>query len=338
MAITRDVYSLTLEWIAKQVRDGLYKSTPFLDNATKSGAIEHKGGRSILRPIMLAEHSVINAHPTGWEPSSLVFKDVVENAAFDWADFSSNIGVNTKEMTDNDGPEQVVSILEPRTRAVLTKVQRDLNKQLIQGNVAPFSGILNTLNGSATHGEATGFLEALAPAAQVNTVGGLDKAAYGVNGLLNQYQTAAGAFSTNGHGLLQQLLNDTKEFNEMGTSPNLALFSSSGFANYRRAFFPRERYVSADMLDSGRLSLAFGNGIAEQDSDMPTGAANSEYSAYILNFDSVKMVIHPEQDLKTSDFIPVPGSTVKTAMVYWKGQLVFDNLSGCGVLVGGDTW
>jgi hypothetical protein len=93
--------------------------------------------------------------------------------------------------------------------------------------------------------------------------------------------------------------------------------------------------MSADKLDGGRLQLAFAGAVVEQDNEMPTnGGAGNQFSAYMLNFEGIKMVIHSDADFALSPMEHVSGTTARSANLYFKGQLIADHLRGSGVLFG----
>lgn len=336
MAISNELLSSTLYSILDEERDALYQGTPFMDWASKLGGIHSEsGGTKIVVPVGLEEHSTLTPHVTGYEPMTMAFNDVMQPAEYEWADFSAPIGISKKEESENAGEAAQVKIIEVRLRNVMSMAKRNINAQILAGAGL---GTLGTLNG---HTLTTGFIENGAPAAatQTNTVGGIKKDTVDAVGWYNQYQTAAAAFGTDGIRLMQQLLNTCNARAQKGQI-KLTIMSEAGYANYRRALFTNERYIDEKTLDGGRLGIAFGGGIVEQDLAMPIngGVGVDEYTAYLLNFDSIKLAVHKDCDFSVTPFMDVAGTTVRSATLYWKGQLMAEHLGSVGVLVDGDTW
>ena len=120
------------------------------------------------------------------------------------------------------------------------------------------------------------------------------------------------------------------------------LLSEAAMANYRRALFQQERYINEKTLDGGRMQLAFGGAVVEQDLELgftynaSTGAA--PLSGYFLNFDGVKLCMHKDADFAVSPFEHISGTTARAAQLYVKMQLIADHLGSCGVLFDGDTY
>ena len=340
MPISNELLSSTLFSIRDGEVDELFQRVPFLDFAKRLGGIEYEdGGIKIQRPLAVSNHSTITQLATGYEPVSLAVQDVMQPALYEWSDFVAPIVITKKEELENSGEKAVVKIVEARMRNVMGLLRREINRQLVAGDSAVLTS-LGTLNGVAT---ATGFLEQGAPTAagQTNVVGGLARSLVpDGNGLFNRIFNAGAAFGTNGIRGMHQIAAETSARAPMG-DVKLVLASEAGYANYRRAMFTQERFIDEKQLNAGFMSLAFGNAAVVQDVFMPDVAingANLEATMYFINFDGIKMVMHSDGDLAVSPFEYIPGTTARSAQIYWKGQLIADNLASCALLFNGDTF
>jgi len=338
MAISNELLSSTLFSIRDGEVDELFQRVPFLDFAKRLGGIEYEdGGIKIQRPLAVSNHSTITQLSTGYEPVSLAVQDVMQPALYEWSDFVAPIVVTKKEELENAGEKAIVKIVEARMRNVMGLLRREINKQLVAGDSAVLTS-LGTLNGVAT---VTGFLEQGAPTAagQTNTVGGLARSLVpDGNGLFNRIFNANNLFGTDGIRGMQQIAAETSARAPMGEI-KLILTSEAGYANYRRALFLQERYIDEKQLNAGYMSLAFGNAAVVQDVFMPTNATtglNLQATMYFINFDGIKLVMHSDGDLAVSPFEYIPGTTARSAQIYWKGQLIADNLASCALLFNGE--
>jgi len=338
MAISNELLSSTLFSIRDGEVDELFQRVPFLDFAKRLGGIEYEdGGIKIQRPLAVSNHSTITQLATGYEPVSLAVQDVMQPALYEWSDFVAPIVVTKKEELENAGEKAIVKIVEARMRNVMGLLRREINKQLVAGDSAVLTS-LGTLNGVAT---VTGFLEQGAPTAagQTNTVGGLARSLVpDGNGLFNRIFNANNLFGTDGIRGMQQIAAETSARAPMGEI-KLILTSEAGYANYRRALFLQERYIDEKQLNAGYMSLAFGNAAVVQDVFMPTNATtglNLQATMYFINFDGIKLVMHSDGDLAVSPFEYIPGTTARSAQIYWKGQLIADNLASCALLFNGE--
>ena len=340
MAISNELLSSTLFSIRDGEVDELFQRVPFLDFAKRLGGIEYEdGGIKIQRPLAVSNHSTITQLATGYEPVSLAVQDVMQPALYEWSDFVAPIVVTKKEELENAGEKAIVKIVEARMRNVMGLLRREINKQLVAGNSAVLTS-LGTLNGVAT---ATGFLEEGAPTAagQTNTVGGLARSLVpDGNGLFNRIFDAGAAFGTDGIRGMHQLAAETAARAPM-CEIKLILTSEAGYANYRRSMFEKERYIDEKQLNAGYMSLAFGNAAVVQDVFMPDATVNGAGNAatmYFINFDGIKLVMHSDGDLAVSPFEYIPGTTARSAQIYWKGQLIADNLASCALLFNGEAF
>jgi hypothetical protein len=337
MAISNDLLSSTLFSIRDGEVDELFQKVAFLDNCKKFGGVEYEdGGIKIQRPLSIAEHSSITNLPTGYEGVNLAVKDVLQPAIYNWSDFTAPIVITKKEELENKGEKAIVKIVEARMRSVMGMLRRELNKQIIAGNSTVLTDI-NTLNGAITGG----FLEAESKANQNNTVGGVTKSG-SINGWSNQIFDCAGSFSTDGIRGMQNISIAAGAVAPMGQI-DAVLMSQNGMSNYRRALFAQERFVNEKMLDGGRMQLAFGGAVVEQELELGFSYASADYgtaplTAYLLNFKGVKMVFHKDADFAVSNFEHVSGTTARAAQLYVKCQLIADHLGSCGVLFDADTY
>ena len=330
MAISNDLLSSTLYAIRDAEVDQLYRKTAFLDLVKSAGGIEYEdGGIKLQRPLSVVDHSTITQLATGYEPVSLAVSDVLKPAIYEWQDFVAPVLITKKEELENQGEKAIVKIVEARMKNVMGMFRRELNKQILAGTSTIMSN-MSSLNGFTL---TTGFLEegAAAPATQTNTVGGLSKATLNVPGWFNSVR--AGAVATI-NADLTALYQECNQFSPFG-DVRAIIMNPAAFAAYKAALFTNERFMSSDKLDGGRLQLAFAGAVVEQDNEMPdnTGGA-AKYSAYLLNFEGIKMCFHSDGDFAVSPFEFIAGTTARSAQVYLKAQLIADHLRGSGVLTG----
>ena len=329
MAISNDLLSSTLYSIRDSEVDQLFRKTAFLDLVKAGGGIEYEnGGIKIQRPLSVVDHSTITQLATGYEPVSLAVSDVLKPAVYDWSDFVAPIVITTKEELENSGEKAIVKILEARMKNVMSMLRRELNKQILAGTSTVLSN-MSSLNGFTL---TTGFLEEGAPDAanQTNIVGGLQKSVLNVPGWFNSSVATTGDIVAD----LTSLYQDCNQFSPFG-DVNAIIVNPATFAAYKSALFTNERFMSGDKLDAGRLQLAFHAAVMEQDNEMPeNGGGLNTYSAYMLNFEGIKMCIHSDADFALSPMEHISGTTARAAQLYFKGQLIADHLRGSGVLTG----
>jgi len=332
MAISNDLLSSTLYAIRDAEVDQLYRKTAFLDLVKSAGGIEYEdGGIKLQRPLSVVDHSTITQLATGYEPVSLAVSDVLKPAIYEWQDFVAPVVITKKEELENQGEKAIVKIVEARMKNVMAMFRRELNKQILAGT-STVMGNMSSLNGFTL---TTGFFEegAATAAGQTNTVGGLAKNTLNVPGWFNSVVALTGTVAALNNDMTE-LYQECNQFSPFG-DVNAIIVNANLFASYKSSLFERERYMSSDKLDGGRLQLAFAGAVVEQDNEMPTngGGANT-YAGYMLNFQGIKMCFHSDGDFAVSPFEFISGTTARSAQVYLKAQLIADHLRGSGVLTG----
>jgi hypothetical protein len=332
MAISNDLLSSTLFAIRDAEVDQLYRKTAFLDLVKSAGGIEYEdGGIKLQRPLSVVDHSTITQLATGYEPVSLAVSDVLKPAIYEWQDFVAPVVITKKEELENQGEKAIVKIVEARMKNVMAMFRRELNKQILAGSSSVMSN-MSSLNGFTL---TTGFFEegAATPAGQTNTVGGLSKATLNVPGWFNSVKALTGTVA----GLnadMTALYQECNQFSPFG-DVSAIIVNPNVFSSYKASLFDKERYMSSDKLDGGRLQLAFAGAVVEQDNEMPANSGGAAtYGGYFLNFEGIKMVFHSDGDFAVSPFEFISGTTARSAQVYLKAQLIADHLRGSGVLTG----
>lgn len=324
--LSNDILSSTLRELIKDEVDQLFKTTPLLDHMNRSGGIRIvDGGQKVDQPLILSEHSSITQLSSGYEPTNLAVKDVLQNATFDFADYVAPVVITRKEELSNSGPRAIVDIAEARLKSTMGMFKREWEKQAVAGTSSVMTEML-TLNGSDSN---TGFLEARLIGAQINDVGGLAKSSF--RDLENQYVDAAGAFAGNSTALLTDLFIAAQQ-RTPDTTPDLILASEAMYKLYKVDLFAKERYINEQTLDSGKLALAFHGAMMYVDPNLPASSGATQISAYMLNTKHIKCIFDSRANFTLGDFQKLSGYTSRSADVMLRTQLCFDHLLSSGVL------
>lgn len=330
--LSNDILSSTLRELIKDEVDQLFKTTPFLDHMNRHGGVRIvDGGQKVDQPLILSEHSSITQLSSGYEPTNLAVKDVLRNATFDFADYVAPVVITRKEELSNSGPRAIVDIAEARLKSVMGMFKREFEKQAVAGSSTIMTELL-TLNGNV----ATGFLEPQVAAAQNNVVGTLSKATF--TDLQNQYVNAGAGFGAGATGFLTELFLGAQQ-RTPDTTPDCILASENCYKLYKLDLFAKERYISEQTLDSGKLALAFHEAMMYVDPNLPVnpGGGGQEISAYMLNTKHIKVIFDSRANFTLGDFQKLSGYTSRSADVMLRTQLCFDHLLSSGVLANAEA-
>ena len=315
MAFPTDILNTTLEDIEREVVEGLYETTPFMSWARKLGKVEKYSGGTYRRRVWevadFANDTIID--------DSYGFKEInlTMNAITDLVDFEHMraiwpVAIGGKEFDENQGDEAIIKLADLRFRNAAAAFMRKWDRQLVAGDVTGYTQ-LGTINGSATHGVNTGFLEAVAPASSVNTLGsGTNTFAKGTqygNGVLaaaNQFKNAGGALAMKHLHEMYAEMSTLAQSEGDGKIFHLGLMTVKCFTAYRQLLFAQERFIDAKGIDSQNtkpVALEFNGAPLVPHRRLPgQGTAATAYSAVLLNLDSIRLDMHKDADFKWTGF------------------------------------
>jgi hypothetical protein len=337
--ITNDLLSTTLYNIHDQIVDGLFQTSPFLSVSKKLGKAKyHQGSFKLVVPIETAEQTTSTQITTGWEPVNMAVQEISQQAQYDYSRVVRPVLISGKEETSNRGEKAIIQLAEARHKAAIAAMMRELNRQIVQGNVSAFSSV-TSLNGNTSFGGlSTGFLEDALVGSQGNTVGGLTRGS--VVGLNNQFKDGGGTVAD----IIKNLYTLEAEASTLlpaggdGGRFHLTLASMTAYAAYRSALFANERFIDVKSLDAaGVQSLAFSSGVMMPDRDIGFGQTSSpssvENSFMLLNLDGIFLDTLEGADFAFTGFMDYPGYDGRYGQIVWQGGLCAGHLGSSALYI-----
>ena len=240
----QSVISTTLQLLRDKLVDNSFLAHPLIRAIEEHGnLVKVSGGLRVEQPVIFGDHSSITELSNGFEPVSMAVTDPFNTAKYEYSNFTQPIILSAVEKAANKGDLAVVNILESKMKNVMLSLKKEVSKQIIAGDSSKIT-TLQTLNGNGTATVAantTGWLEGVAQAAQVNTVGGLSKVTFQAQNWFNQFVDAAGALTL---ANLDELFIQSQIFNPSGTTPDIMLMSPSCYAAFLALMDNRIQYIS----------------------------------------------------------------------------------------------
>ena len=341
MAPPNSVLSTTLQLLRDKLVDNSFIAHPLFKAIEQAGnLIKVQGGARVEQPVIFGSHTQISEFSNGFEPMSLAVTDPFTKAQFEWANFSQPVIMNKVEELANRGDLAVVNILQSKMQNVMINLKRSVNQQVMIGNVSTLSSV-QTLNGMGTSTSAAntaGWLEGVAPASQLNTVGGLSKVTYRSQNWFNQFFNSSSNFDLS-H--LDQLLIQGQLYNPSGNMPSLIFLSPKAFAKFQSLIQDQVQYVDVRNQDGlvGRNMVGYWRGAAVH-CDPNLGFANAAgnvVSGYVLSPENFQLYADSDGWFAVGDMIPVPGTVTMVAPVFCRIQLVTGHLASHGVLLNAEA-
>ncbi len=334
--ISNDLLSQLLVGMRQEAVDNLFKKSVFLDFAAKAGAIERKGGAAVWAvPLAVAEHSNITQVITGFESLDMTINDVMQPAQYQWAGYTSPIAISRMEELQNSGEAAMVDILKTRMQSVMGKLKRETELQLITGGSSVLTR-LNTLNAGYNAAPITnGFLWTDTTTTNVPTVGGLARStALGLSNIL----VDAAATTTAVDALTDAWIQAEAQSDR--NSVSLILAGAGAYKGYKSDLFAQERFVGEKTLDGGHLALAFHGASVVYSVNMNsqvtgiTGSLSTLDKAFFgINFDGIRLRIHPDADFAVGDFTDFPTQAARGAKFECMLQLYANHLGSSFAVV-----
>lgn len=336
MAVSVDVLSTVVLDIEPEVSMALTKSTPFINKVKELKKVKYTTGQyGVQFPIEVSEHSNITQLSDGLEPLNLSVNDISRPAKYDHARYSAPVVISGKDRTNSGDDKGIIKLAEARYRSSLSKMYREINKEIMLGNTTLTD--IGTLNGVIK--TTFGFLEANAPGSQDSVVGGLSKATYAtVPGWQNQYAASAatGAALISamrdvqiGAGMNRPDGGDGREFHLLCLHPEA----------FRRVldaqFSDNLRWVDTKEFDAGSFQLSWAGGVVCADPSLQTqygGLGSNDIAGYLLNLDDITLAMDKDSDFKFTSFSDKVDQDAYVARIIFHGCLVAKGLGSSGLI------
>ena len=337
----QSVISTTLQLLRDKLIDNSFIAHPLIRAIEDHGnLIKVSGGLRVDQPVIFGDHSSITELSNGFEPVSMAVTDPFQTAKFEYSNFTQPIVLSAVEKAANKGDLAIVNILESKMKNVMLSLKKEVSKQIIVGNSGKIT-TLQTLNGNGTSlvaPDSTGWLEGVAGASQINSVGGLAKTTYRAQNWFNQYVDAGGTLALS-H--LDELFIQTQIYNPSGTTPDIMLMSPSCYAAFLALMDSRIQYINVTDRDglNGQMVATYRGARIYVDPNLgftasaASGMGAKAVSAYLLSSDQFQLYVDTDGFFNVSDMMPVPGTATEAAMVFCRMQLVTGHLASHAILI-----
>jgi hypothetical protein len=337
----QSVISTTLQLLRDKLIDNSFIAHPLIRAIEDHGnLIKVSGGLRVDQPVIFGDHSSITELSNGFEPVSMAVTDPFQTAKFEYSNFTQPIVLSAVEKAANKGDLAIVNILESKMKNVMLSLKKEVSKQVIVGNSGKIT-TLQTLNGNGTSlvaPDSTGWLEGVAGASQINSVGGLAKTTYRAQNWFNQFVDAGGTLALS-H--LDELFIQTQIYNPSGTTPDIMLMSPSCYAAFLALMDSRIQYINVTDRDglNGQMVATYRGARIYVDPNLgftasaASGMGAKAVSAYLLSSDQFQLYVDTDGFFNVSDMMPVPGTATEAAMVFCRMQLVTGHLASHAILI-----
>jgi hypothetical protein len=295
MALSYDQLSaITQKKFIPKLVDNIFDSDFLLQRAKKKGWYEKlSGGTQILAPLAYAQTTAAGTYQ-GADTLSTTDNDQFTSAAYDWKQYYGNITISRRDELMNSGDSQIVNFVKQKTMMA--------EKTLID--------LLGTgLYSAGTDTKALSGLRVILSTS--NTVGGISQSTY------SWWQPTIDSSTTTLTMSALQSLDTTLTINN--ESPTIYMATRTNYNRYYALLQPQQRFTDSETAKGGFTNLMFNGKPFIAGSKVPSGYVIALNEAYI------HLWVHQDEDMRFEPFIKPTNQNVKTAKVYWMGELGSDN-------------
>jgi hypothetical protein len=244
-----DIVATTLANRSKRIADNVTASNALLMRLSKKGKIRPlSGGRTIYEPILFAENGNGGWY-SGYDTLSVTAQDVISGAEYGWKQYAVPVVISGLEELENDGPEQVLSLIEGRMQAAEATMKNDICTGLYSDGTGSGGKIITGLDAAVPQDPTTG------------TYGGINRATAGNEFWRSKiYDPSSTPTSTTIGGYMNTLWASVVRGADQ---PDLIMAGSTIWATYMASLqtilrftdsktadlgFPAVKYMSADVV------------------------------------------------------------------------------------------
>jgi hypothetical protein len=314
-----EMVSTTLRNSANEVADNVSKNNAFLNRLKKKNKIRNlDGGTEIQVQLEYAENSTYQRY-AGLDTLNTNGSDVVTSAKYDWAQVALHVVSSGKELRMNSGKFAMINLVKTKKNNALKTAANNFSVDLYSdGSLAnQIGGLANILQ---TNGQGT--------------VGGIDSATWPF--WQNKFREATGTdlaaspSAANSASFKADMNRLWMALTRGADKPDLINFSHDFYSLYEIGEQSLQRYMDADMAQSGFISLKYKT--ADVIFDDNTNFTTTAEKGYFLNSDYLYVDQHKEAQWTQDDEKKPVNQDAVVIPFYWMGNLVTSNRSLQGVL------
>lgn len=293
------IASTTLQNYQPKLQDNIYKKLPFFFWMMEKGSkMTVDGGRTIVVPVTYAKNTTVAAY-AGYGIIDVTPQDNETAAEYPWAQYAGSIAISGREERQNAGSKtKVINLLQAKTDNTEMALKTKLDIDLFGSQLTNAAGS-NGINGLQSLVDTT------------STVGTINST---TDNWWDAQVTASGSFATQGLDNMRTLYNNCS-LDGMG-NPDLGLTTQTVFEYYEKSLQTQQRFTDSNTLDGGFQNLKFKGMTLMWDTNCTSG------TMYMLNSEFIKLAVHPDGDLKTTEFVKPANQDAKVANVLFMGNVI----------------
>lgn len=305
------IASTTLKNYRPKLHDNIFKRVPlfmWLNEKGRKKTID--GGEKIVLPLAFTKNSTAKGY-SKYDILDTTPQEEITAAEYVWAQYSASITISGREVNQNAGSKtRIINLLEAKTMVA----EKSLREVMADDSADSTLDSESKLNGLQSLVDTT------------STVGGINRAGAGNDFWQAQVTTSVGSFATNGLGAMRSLYNSCSDSG--ADTPDFGITTQAVFEYYEKTLQNSQRFTDTKVADGGFENLKFKGMTLMFDPYLASG------ELYMLNSNWIELDVHPDADLKITDFIRPADQDAKVAQILWMGNLAVSGPRRLGKLTG----
>jgi len=309
-----EMVSTTLRNSATDVADNVSKHNALLNRLKKKGKVMNlSGGYEIQVPLEYAENSTYQRYG-GYDTLNTNASDVVTSAKYDWAQIALHVVSSGRELRQNSGKEAMINLVKTKKANALKTAANNFSVDLYSDG-----SLTNQIGGLANIVQTNG----------QGTVGGINSATWTF--WRNKFREITGTDAYTKDTIVQEFNKLWLPLNRGADKPDLIVLSHDFYSVYEASQQQLQRYMDADMAQSGFIGLKYKT--ADVIFDDNTNFTTTAEKGYFLNTDYLYVGQHKEAQWSQDDEKRPINQDAIVIPYYWMGNLICSNRALQGVLI-----
>lgn len=309
-----ELVTTTLSHRRKVIADAVTKNNVLLLELRRRGAINTVGGgRTIRTDLMIGEENLNFQWYVGREGLNVAGQEVLTAAEFPWKQYACGVSMSGLEMLQNDGVEQITSMMESRIKHAEKTIQNQMHKSA-HGD------------GTGSSGKEFGGLGLLVSETAGATVGGIPSATYGWWDNARDVTGAAPSKLTIYGDMLDVKLACSRGVD----APNLIISDNTWYSVFSQSIQAQQRF------SDGKLAAAGFSNILFETIPVVADGGRGGYAPVgmkFLNLSTIELIMHKKRNNVVLGGPKRPlTEDSETAIIAGMGNFIINNRMLNGVL------
>lgn len=301
----------TFSNMSSELADNIYKAIPALAWLAMKKRVTADGGASILRSVIYAKNNTFAFYASD-DVIDTSIQDELTTAQWQWKQAATSVSVTGRIEMQNMGKSQVIDVVKAKTQSAILALKDGINQKLWTSGLTNQSSVGTQITPIATLVNNTG------------TVGDING---GTSTWWQSVVQASGSFAARGLSDLRSVWNQINVNNPQGPA-DLLLSDRPSYEAYESVLVPAVRLSDTRMGDLGFSNLKYKEATWTFDTNAIAG------DIFLLNSNSMELVQHKSRLFTMSEWVKPSDQDLKTAQVFWAGELTTNNRRKHGVLTG----